>query len=56
MPRKNTEQIVAQIAEAMDEVIQSQSNPQKQLEIVLSYLKAGCLMSNLRAFRFTQQT
>ena len=41
MPRKANEQIASQIAEAMEEVMTSLINPQKQLEIVLSFLKAG---------------
>ena len=49
MPRKTNEQVASQIAEAMDEVMQSQSNPQKQLEIVLSFLKAGMSGPNHRA-------
>lgn len=56
MPRKTNEQVTAQIAEAMDEVMQSQSNPQKQLEIVLSFLKAGKFKSNFRTQRGFEKT
>lgn len=56
MPRKNNEQIASQIAEAMDEVMLSQSNPQKQLEIMFSLIKAGDFPPNVRTKHCAQQT